>query len=68
MKADLQMILTSLISLIVVFSIGASQHYRSYAEVKDKGSSNNPLVPIADNNNILQGTIPHHTNIKNSFP
>jgi hypothetical protein len=54
MKADLQMILTSLISLIVVFSIGASQHYRSYAEVKDRGSSsNNPLVPIADNNNIF---------------
>src|SRR6187200_3273807 len=53
MKADLQMILTSLISLIVVFSIGASQHYRSYAEVKDRGSSsNNPLVPIADNNNF----------------
>jgi len=51
MKADLQMILTSLISLIVVFSIGGSQNSISYAEVKDRGSSsNNPLVPIVDNN------------------
>jgi len=54
MKGDLQMILTSLISLIVVFSIGASQHYISYAEVKDRSSnSNNTLVPIVDNNNIF---------------
>lgn len=50
MKGHLQMILTSLISLIVVFSIGDSQNYTSYAEVKDRGSnSNNPLVPVADN-------------------
>jgi hypothetical protein len=50
-KGHLQMILTSLISLIVVFSIGASQYYRSYAEVKDRdSSSNNPLVTIAENN------------------
>jgi hypothetical protein len=45
------MTFTSLISLIVVFSICDSQHYISYAEGKDRGSqSNNPLVPIADNN------------------
>ena len=53
MKEHLQMILTSLISLIVVFSIGDYQHYRSYAEGKDRASSNNPLVPIVDDNNIL---------------
>jgi hypothetical protein len=54
MKGDLQMILTSLISLIVVFSIGGSQNYISYAQVKDSGSnSNNPLVSIVDNNNIF---------------
>jgi hypothetical protein len=54
MKGHLQMILTSLISLTVVFSIVDSQHYRLYAEEKDGGShSNNPLVPIADNNNIF---------------
>ncbi|MGC2428335.1 MAG: hypothetical protein WA421_14950 [Nitrososphaeraceae archaeon] len=44
----------SLISLIVVFSIGNPQHYKSYTEGKDRGShSNNPLVSIADNNNIF---------------
>ena len=53
MKEHLQMILTSLISLIVVFSIGDYQHYTSYAEGKDRASSNNPLVPIVDDNNIL---------------
>jgi hypothetical protein len=54
MKTHLQMILMSLISLIVVFSIGNPQHYKSYTEGKDRGShSNNPLMPIADNNNIF---------------
>ena len=53
MKEHVQMILTSLISLIVVFSIGDSQHYRSYAEGKDRASSSNSLVPIAGNNNIF---------------
>jgi hypothetical protein len=62
------MILTSLISLIVVFSIGDSRYCTSYAEGNDRGSNSNiPLMPIAVNNNIFGNLAKQFSSLTKQF-
>jgi hypothetical protein len=62
------MILTSLISLIVVFSIGDSRYCTSYAEGNDRGSNSNiPLIPMAVNNNIFGNLAKQFSSLTKQF-